>query len=307
MGFSMRRVRNLVRPVHWALAAALPPVPKRHYMHWAGTGRWGDFTNPKTFNEKVNWRILHDRRPQIAEACDKASMKERARRAVPDESVLRIPETIWMGTNPDEAPVRTSRRWILKPNHSSGEVLPSDRADAEALRRTREWLVSKPAVQLGEWGYRVARPLLLMEELIPFAGEEPPRDYKFFVFDGVPRLVQVNADRFSDQPRESFFDPKGRVVPLRDARLPVPIRGADPLPGNWAQMVDLAARLGSGWDFIRIDLYSVAGEVWFGEYSPYPGGGVTRYRPASWDRTMGDWWTLPSDVGADVARSSRGA
>lgn len=30
--------------------------------------------------------------------------------------------------------------------------------------------------------------------------------------------------------------------------------------------------------------------VW--RYSPYPGGGVTRYRPSSWDRRIGDWWRI---------------
>ena len=260
-------------------------------MHWAGTGRWGDFTNPKTFNEKVNWRILHDRRPQIAEACDKASMKERARRAVPDESVLRIPETIWMGTNPDEAPVRTSRPWILKPNHSSGEVLPSDRADAEALRRTREWLVSKPAVQLGEWGYRVARPLLLMEELIPSEDGRSPDDYKFFVFDGRVELIQVNRGRFGKHQTTTFLDADWRQLPVRWRIHPVAV---EERPLELDKMLEIASVLGAGWDFIRVDLYAVDGDVWFGEYTPYPGTGMLRYEPMSFDLEQGRHWRLPT-------------
>lgn len=288
----MRRVRKIVRPAHWAVASVLPGALQRHYLHWVGTGRWGDFSSPRTFNEKINWRILHDRRRTIADACDKLRMKETARRLVPDEGRLRIPRTIWAGTDPDRAPVDAGEPWIMKPNHSSGEVLHSDEADASEPERCRDWLVSKPGRQLGEWGYQVARPLLLMEELIPSEDGRSPDDYKFFVFDGVPRLVQVNRGRFSADASVVFYDPEGGVLPLRSARTPAPRADAEELPTSWSAMVALAAELAANWDFMRVDLYSVGGQVWFGEYSPYPGGGVTRYQPSSWDRRIGDWWRI---------------
>ena len=64
--------------------------------------------------------------------------------------------------------------------HTTTEWSPPDGQWPRRIRgfveRCRDWLVSKPGRQLGEWGYQVARPLLLMEELIPSEdGRSPAR------------------------------------------------------------------------------------------------------------------------------------
>lgn len=289
-------LRRVLRPVHRRIAEALPTAGvQRHYVHWSGTGRWGNFTEPVTFNEKVNWRILHDRRPIIVEACDKIAMKDAARRKVPDDAVLRVPRTLWAGTDLRDAPLSTEQPWILKPNHSSGAVLLREQATEQSLARVRDWLVSAPATQLGEWGYSKARPLLLMEEVIP-SGPEGLTDYKIYVFDGVPRLVQVNRGRHTATPTLAFYDGDGRMLPMRHSRWPHPRGDFHALPSTWPDLLALAAELGAGWDFIRVDLYTRDDEVWFGEFTPYPGGGHINYRPGGCDRRMGDWWKLPEKV-----------
>jgi len=57
-------------------------------------------------------------------------------------------------------------------------------------------------------------------------------------------------------------------------------------------MLEIAAVLGSAFDFVRVDLHEVAGEVWFSELTPYPGGGLDRFDP-DLDRLLGSWWQLP--------------
>ena len=58
-------------------------------------------------------------------------------------------------------------------------------------------------------------------------------------------------------------------------------------------MFELADELGSGWDHIRVDLYEADGQIWFGEFSPYTGGGVMKFVPGSFDAALRDMWTLP--------------
>lgn len=76
---------------------------------------------------------------------------------------------------------------MLKPNHSSGEVVfgPAGHTLDSLIDATRGWLESDPARLLGEWGYSQARPLLIVEERIASEGHDL-KDYKFFVFDGGP-------------------------------------------------------------------------------------------------------------------------
>ncbi|MGV0852501.1 ATP-grasp fold amidoligase family protein [Mycolicibacterium phlei] len=269
------------------------PVPLvRQAFHVTMIRRFGNFRNPRTFNEKVNWRILYDRRDRIVAACDKLRMKEMARAAYPGDD-LRIPETYWAGTDLREAPdLTTMPPWVLKPNHNSGYALfgPDPDTDLAALQRqTRDWWRRTP-LELGEWGYSGARPLLLLEERIPTPDGEPPADYKFFVFDGRVELIQVTRGRF-ESATATFLDADWNRLPVRWRISPV---ADEPRPAELDAMLQVAKTLGADWDFIRIDLYAVDGQVWFGEYTPYPGGGLLRYTPRRFDDEQGRHWRLPS-------------
>lgn len=270
---------------------ALPVPLLRHGLHLRMIGTPGRFREPRTFNEKVNWRVLYDRRDRIGAVCDKLRMKEMARAAYPGADLL-IPKTLWAGTDLREAPDLTALPpWVLKPNHSSGHVLFGPDADTDVAtleRLTRPWWKRTP-LNLGEWGYSQAEPLLLLEERIPTPDGVPPVDYKFFVFDGRVELIQVNRDRFGSQ-TATFLDTDWNRLPVCWRIMPV---ADEPRPPELETMLRMASELGADWDFIRVDLYAVDGSVWFGEYTPYPGSGYLRYRPRRFDFEQGRHWTLP--------------
>lgn len=292
----MPLLRNKTAPpkllaAHRKLTSLLPLPLLRHAFHLTMIHKPGNFRQPRTFNEKVNWRILYDRRDRIVAACDKMRMKEMARAAYPGAQ-LGIPETYWYGTDLRDAPdLAGLPPWVLKPNHSSGHALfgPDPQTDVAALlEQTRDWWKRTP-VELGEWGYGEARPLLLLEERIPTPDDSPPTDYKFFVFDGRVELVQVNRGRFDDQ-TATFLDADWNRLPVRWRIRPV---ADEPRPAELDTMLEVASTLGADWDFIRVDLYAVDGVVWFGEYTPYPGGGLLRYTPKHFDVEQGLHWQLP--------------
>ena len=182
---------------------------------------------------------------------------------------------------------------MLKPNASSGQALfgPDPQTDLAALRdQTRSWFQETP-LELGEWGYSQARPVLLIEERIPTPDGEAPVDYKFFVFDGRVELIQVNRGRFGKRQTTTFLDADWRQLPVRWRIHPVAV---EERPLELDKMLEIASVLGAGWDFIRVDLYAVDGDVWFGEYTPYPGTGMLRYEPMSFDLEQGRQWRLPT-------------
>ncbi|AMO61766.1 Uncharacterised protein [Mycolicibacterium phlei] len=281
----------LLLAAHRRVLTTLPVPLVRQAFYLTMLHRRGNFRNPRTFNEKVNWRILNDRRDRIIAACDKLRMKEMARAAYPGDD-LKIPEVLWAGTDLRDAPDPVSLPpWVLKPNHSSGQALfgPGPDTDvATLLDKTRDWWRRTP-LELGEWGYREARPLLFLERRIPTPDGEPPADYKFFVFDGRVELIQVNRGRFGHQ-TATFLDADWNRLPVRWRIRPV---ADEPRPAELDAMLRIASTLGADWDFIRIDLYAVDGQVWFGEYTPYPGGGLLRYTPRRFDDEQGRHWTLP--------------
>jgi hypothetical protein len=295
----MPSMTNTNTPPQWAVSAQrrifamMPMWLLRRTLYLTMIRRRGNFTDPSTFNEKVNWRIFNDRRERIVKACDKMWMKEMARQAYPSAD-LHIPETYWSGTDLREAPdLTTLPPWVLKPNHSSGDVLfgPDPKTDLATLtERTKSWFGRTP-LDLGEWGYSGARPQLLLEERIPTPDGDPPVDYKFFVFDGRIELIQVNRGRFGRKQTATFLDADWRTLPVRWRIMPV---ADEERPVELDKMMEIARTLGADWDFIRVDLYAVDGEVWFGEYTPYPGSGLLRYKPMSFDREQGLHWKLPT-------------
>jgi hypothetical protein len=280
---------QVLAPVRWA-SYKLPVGARRRVLFLLGNRRLPRFNKPESFNDKVNWRIINDRRPLIEWTCDKLAMKERAR-GVPG---LLIPKTLWVGTDLLAlAAAELPEHWVLKPNNRTGLVyFGTGRPEIAKLeQRTAGWLRAKESNNLAEWAYSKARPLLLAEELIGVPGS-PPTDYKFFVFEGEVAAIQVDVNRHSSHQRRLYL-PDWTPLEVRSGvyRLP-PVQ---PPPAGLDRMLAIAGELGSEFDFIRIDLYSASGGIYFGEFTPYPGSGLERLVPTSFDRNLlGPKWKLPN-------------
>jgi hypothetical protein len=266
----------------------LPLGARRRALIACTNHRIPHLKNPSTFTDKLNWRILNDRRPLLEWTCDKLAMKEHAR-GIPG---LHIPRTLWSGTDLQElATTALPEHWILKPNHRSGHVyFGHGRPDVAQLSAvTRNWLRPVEAERLGEWAYTKARPVLLAEEVIGTPGS-PPRDYKFFVFDGDVAAVQVHTGRHSEHEIRIYL-PDWSPLEVRYSKYA--LAQIEPPPAGLRRMLAVAAELGSEFDFMRIDLYDIDGSVFFGEFTSYPGSGLDKYIPASFDAELGAWWKLP--------------
>jgi hypothetical protein len=271
-----------------AVVHRLPHRQKRAVLYWEAHGRRPHLRRPRRFTEKVNWRVVHDRRPLIGQLGDKLAMKAYAARVCPD---LRVPRVLWSGTDVAElASADLPAAWVLKPNHGTMRVhVGSGTPDAGHLRRlTAGWLDEPLHRTRGEWVYSQARRLLLVEEFLGRPGRLPD-DWKFLVFDGRVRVVQVDTARFGSEHRRRLYTADWTPLSVRED---VPAAPAQPPPATLPAMTAVAEALGGGFDFIRVDLYDVGGEVWFGELTPYPGGGLDRF-DADLDRELGAAWTLP--------------
>lgn len=280
---------NSVARAYRAAVRRLPLPVRRRVLFLRGHRRLPDLAAPQTFNEKLQWRILYDRRSQLIGTCDKLSMKDFALKRAGD--LVRVPQTIWHGSDLAELDqVDLPNRWVLKPTHRSQCVFFGEgRPDLAVLRDcTRGWLDEWNWSYLGEWAYRFARREFLVEERIG-SQHATPDDYKFYVFDGEPRLVQVDRERFGSHTRRFYSDdwkPFG-------ANTTLPKGTEIPRPAELKKMLAAASALAAGWDFLRVDLYAVDGTVWFGETTPYDGSGLEPWDPPALDYEIGSWWSLP--------------
>jgi hypothetical protein len=274
-----------------SLIYSLPVDVRRRLLFAYFNRRLPHFGRPAAFNDKVNWRILNDRRPLLEWTCDKLSMKDHVIEAA--MAGLHVPHTIWSGSDiRDLQAVELPEHWVLKPNHRSGQIyFGGGRPDLRELTMvTATWLDAFESSVKGEWAYSTARPMLLVEAMLGRPGAPPP-DYKFFVFDGRVVAIQVDVDRYNEHKRR-FYLPDWSPLDVRCG--PCELAQVVPPPPNLERMLAIAAQLGQPFDFIRIDLYDVNGVIEFGEFTPYPGGGLDRFFPASFDAELGNAWKLPA-------------
>ncbi len=273
------------------VAARMPAPLGRNLLFLAPPHRFGRFRHPVTCSEKVNWRILYDRRELIRVSCDKLATKERAR-----QLGLAVPETVWCGADLAElASIRLPDRWVLKPTCGSGltHFGSGSTANVPALRAaTRDLPARAGRSQRGEWAYSGARPLFMLEVML---GDEgiAPHDVKVFAFDGEPALIEVHEDRFTDH-RWRLYTTGWHALAVRSAgswgRLPpAPIRAQ---PSTRPLMLSAVRTMAEGYDLIRVDLYSGGGIVYVGELTPYPCGGLARFVPRAVDTELGRLWHL---------------
>jgi hypothetical protein len=59
-------------------------------------------------------------------------------------------------------------------------------------------------------------------------------------------------------------------------------------------MTEVAAQIAKQVDraFVRVDLYSICGKIYFSEITLFPSAGLLHFAPAEWDRKLGDWMDL---------------
>jgi len=288
-------MRSRIKVAERHLLPRVPAKQRRRWLYVTRQRRWPSFRRPSTFTEKVNWRILNDRRELLSWTCDKFQMKEHATQS---GAPLVVPASLWSGRDVRElAHVQLPDRWVLKPSHRSGLVYFGDKGtDLEALAAaTSTWCDAHEGEFLAEWAYLRAEPKLFVEEFVGAVDSAPP-DYKFFVFGGEPRLIQVDLDRFGGH-RRSFFTPEWKLVHV--ALNKRPSAGDLPAPAVLPQMLEAARILGRDFDFIRIDLYLDGDDVVFGEYTPYPGSGLTRWDPRQFDTDLGALWRIPTLTSAE--------
>ena len=281
-----------VAPVYYGIQERLPLTWRRYFVHAVRHRRLLHLRQPRTFSEKLAWRMVYDRRDMFRPTCDKMAMKELARERVGD--VVRVPQTIWTGTNVAElASVDLPEHWIIKPNHRSGLVhFGHGAADvAELVRVTDGWLDEENWQKMGEWAYSFAESTLVVEELIGEPGQSL-LDYKFDVFDGVVRTLVIHAGRFENPRRYIFYRDFTRVQAQFVGDTLDPDENFEK-PKDYDRMIEAAERIAAGFDYLRVDLYYVGGEIWFGETTPYQGNATHTFRPADWDRQLGEFWTLP--------------
>lgn len=252
-----------------------------YLTYWWRHGRWPALDDPRTFTELVQARKLAGADPAMVRMADKLVAKTIVTERLGADWVI---PTLWQGTELPEAPAWPTP-FVVKARHGCNQTafVFDDGANwADIRRRAAGWMRSTYGYWLDEDLYASIPHGLMVE---PFIGAPPvlPIDYKFYVFGGRVRYVQVHLGR-GGRHRWILFDRHWQRVSSATA-------DPDPTPPvTLGQMIMAAERLSDGRDFVRVDLYEIDGRPLFGEMTFYPGSGLDPFSPVALDAELGAHW-----------------
>lgn len=285
MGFFQNVLKRIYR--HWLDRRSDELAVK--VMYFRTFKKLTNLKAPRTFNEKLSWRKIHQRDPRFPVFSDKIMVKDEIGKLVGQEHVI---PTLWSGENPENIPFdHLEPPYVVKVNHSSGDnIFVRTREDVDS-----EAIIASMKRQLGyshhhlfrEWAYQEIPRKVLVEKML-FAGNgKPPEDYKFYVFDGEVRIIQLDSDRFVDH-RQLYLDRQWQALPFKkECR---PMETIPPKPARLEQLIEIAEAIGRPFDFVRVDLFDIEEGIFFGETTFYPGAGDGVFQPEEWDGIIGSYW-----------------
>ncbi|MEF9894970.1 MAG: ATP-grasp fold amidoligase family protein [Clostridia bacterium] len=271
-------------------------VPDKGYLRvqfYLKVGRRLNLKNPTLYDDKLQWIKLYDRDPKYNVFVDKLAVRDYVRDAVGEKYL--IPEIARADAIEQIDWTALPAKYVLKCTHgSSCNIVNDGTLTPEALESEKahlpEWMGRNWFSLSREWPYKDVRPRILVEQFLESPGGGVPYDYKILCFDGQPRYIIVDIDRYTAHKR-NFYDVNWVRQDIFN-RHPA-YDGEVKRPDSLEEMLEVARKLSKGIRHIRIDLYEVAGRVYFGEMTFFHGYGMEVFRPRAFERRLGDLIRLP--------------
>ena len=243
-----------------------------------------DLDNPKTYNEKLQWLKIHDRKTIYKTLVDKYEVKSVVANIIGQKYVIRTYGVYDSFKDIDFRALPDT--FVLKCTHNSGgKVLCKNKNNLNLVKIEKDFerMLKKSFYYVyREWCYKDVKPRIIVEELL---GDGSLPDYKFFMFYGKCDSVLVCSGRNQNHLQYRFYDTEWkRLNYLIDDLEP---EDDVPKPENFEKMLEIAEKLSANYPHIRVDLYNDEGKIFFGELTLYNQAGYDKEINKDTDLWMG--------------------
>lgn len=236
--------------------------------------------------------MLYDRNPLWIAISDKLLVRDYVSKRVGSAYLVPL---LWSGVNPQEIPFdQLPQKFVIKANHGCGyNIIVQNKTKLDQKKtkmQLKQWLGVNYCrdIFLGvEWSYKNIKPVIIIESFIDDNGQLPA-DYKFLCYKEHVEFIQVDRARFTEEHTRTFFDRHFSPLPFTYGKKLY--EGKVTIPNNYEEMLCVAETLAQGFNFIRVDLYSVNNKIYCGELTCNPGGGIIRFNPKKYDFLLGEKW-----------------
>ena len=256
------------------------------FRYWLELDESLDLREPKKFTEKIQYLKLQGNAELRKKVADRKQVRDYVADKIGEKHLIpllgiyeKLTEKIWQSL---------PEQFVLKANHGCGMVrIVTDKSseDYEKIyHQTEKWKTFNYAKFGREWIYESLPRTILAEKLLLDENNSIPEDYKFFCFNGRVELIQVDFNRFGNQKRNLY----NRDFEQQQATLLYPAyQKKIQKPHHLEQAIKIAEKLSSIFNFIRVDLFLLNDNIYFGELTNYPGNGFAPFKPDSFEYKMG--------------------
>lgn len=250
--------------------------------------------NPKSFNEKLQWLKLYDRNSEYTKMVDKYEVKKYVSNIIGEEYII---PTIGIYNSFDEIDFKKlPNKFVIKCTHDSGGLVvckDKNKLDKNNAKKKIEKSLKTNYYYCGrEWPYKNVKPRIIIEKYMCTKEQKELIDYKFFCFNGNPKIILVCSERFSSNNMcETWFDDKWNFLDIIESSHRVDKTIKKPI--NLSKMMEFSKKLSKDIPFVRVDFYEINGKTYFGELTFFPASGFERFEPKEWDYKLGEMLKLP--------------
>lgn len=275
-------------------------LPDRAYLqlyYFIRFKRPCNFKDPKTCNEKLQWLKLNNRNPEHTKMVDKYEAKKYVAERIGEEHII---PTLGVWDSFDEIDLDSlPEKFVLKCTHDCKSVIVCEdksKFDKAAARKKINKCLRQNYYWIGrEWPYKEVKPRIIAEKYMTDSPDTKDlTDYKFYCFNGYVDCVLGCFERSTGEPKFYFFDKNWQLKRYNKRGKEAPEGFTMPKPENMDKMFEIAEKLSKdvGVPFLRVDLYSCYGQIYFGELTFFPGNGFDTNRLPEMDLYFGNLMQL---------------
>ena len=237
------------------------------------------------FGEKIQYLKLYGNLEKYNDYVDKYLVRKYVENKIGKKHLIKL---LGVYNNAEEIKYEDlPNKFVLKINNGSDmNIIVKDKEKLnikKTNKKLNKWLKNDYSKIKKEYQYKYVNRKIICEEYISDKNDELI-DYKFFCFDGEPLFCKADIDRFTEH-KVNFYDMEWNRINMREAKFKN-YDGSVKKPKNFEMLKEIAKKLSSNFQFVRVDLYDVDGNVFFGELTFTPASGKNPFYPLEKDKEI---------------------